>query len=153
MKDPVTGRFFRFREAEHFLARQLDGATPIEDIRLMAEEQFGASLSQESIEQFIERLGRLGLLEPGECEVGHEPVRKGRVRGQLLYLIFLGVYGVRALGAPGIGRRALCLLVYIEIYNLANVSNIPITRFGFFMLAVMTTCLFLAQGSAEERRP
>ena len=30
VKDPATGRFFRLREAEHFIARQLDGSTPLE---------------------------------------------------------------------------------------------------------------------------
>jgi hypothetical protein len=30
LKDPVTGRYFRFREAEEFIAQQLDGATPLE---------------------------------------------------------------------------------------------------------------------------
>ncbi len=62
--------------------------------------------------------------------------------GALLYALFLAVYLHRAHGSV-FGVHALCLLAYIEIYNLANVSNIPITRFGFFMLAVVTTCLFL----------
>jgi hypothetical protein len=43
----------------------------------------------------------------------------------------------------------VCLLVYVQIYDLANVSTIPITRFGFFMLAVVSACLWL--GSAGSR--
>lgn len=29
LKDPATGRFFRFGEAAHFITSQLDGATPL----------------------------------------------------------------------------------------------------------------------------
>ncbi len=33
LKDPVTGRFFRFGDAEHFITSQLDGATPLDVVR------------------------------------------------------------------------------------------------------------------------
>lgn len=39
--------------------------------------------------------------------------------------------------------QPVCLLVFIEIYNLANVSSVPINRFGFFVLAVATMGLFV----------
>ena len=88
IKDPAAGRFFRFEEPEHFIAQQLDGVTSLDTIRQRVEEQFGASLSQEALEQFIERLKRLGLLEAEEAERGHQAHRRGRVRGNLLYLRF-----------------------------------------------------------------
>jgi hypothetical protein len=33
--------------------------------------------------------------------------------------------------------------MFVEIYNLANVSSVPINRFGFFVLAVASMCLFV----------
>ncbi len=70
--------------------------------------------------------------------------------GLALYLVFLGTLVLRAAWAYRAGWparhcwQAVCLVVYIEIYNLANVSTVPVNRFGFFMLAVTTTCLMLA---------
>lgn len=44
-------------------------------------------------------------------------------------------------------------MVYIEIYNLANVSTVPVNRFGFFMLAMTTTCLLLALRPKTQTQP
>jgi len=33
LKDPEAGRFLRFKEPEYFLAQQLDGQTPLEEVR------------------------------------------------------------------------------------------------------------------------
>lgn len=67
--------------------------------------------------------------------------------GVLLYAVFLAGLLVRAILIYRVGGdvqtcwQAICLLVYVEIYNLANVSSVPINRFGFFILAVTTACL------------
>src|SRR6266550_6227127 len=67
IKDPVVGRFVRFKEAEYFIARLFDGSTSLEEIRRRGEEQFGASLSPETLERFAGKLQNLGLLTvPGE---------------------------------------------------------------------------------------
>ena len=70
----------------------------------------------------------------------------------LLYVLFLAVLSMRALmharsGGFVVGVQAMCLLLYIQIYDLANVSTIPITRFGFFMMAVASACLSLVAAS------
>jgi O-antigen ligase len=75
--------------------------------------------------------------------------------GWLLYIVFLVVLAKRALmrawkGDVAVGVQAMCMLVYVQIYDLANVSTVPITRFGFFMLAVVSACLWL--GEARDRR-
>lgn len=66
VKDSATGRFFRFGEVEHFIARQADGSTPAEVIRQRTEERFQAPLAPASVKTFIEKLQRLGLLEREE---------------------------------------------------------------------------------------
>ncbi|MFQ5931184.1 MAG: efflux RND transporter periplasmic adaptor subunit [Nitrospiraceae bacterium] len=86
IKDPATGRFFRFKKPEYFIAQQLDGSTPLDSIRERVEKQFGAPFPQETLEQFIHRLRLLGLLEAEGAELGHLAQRRGRVRGSLLYL-------------------------------------------------------------------
>jgi len=44
VKDPASGDFYRFGEAEDFILQQLDGVTPLEEIRRRAESRFGAPL-------------------------------------------------------------------------------------------------------------
>ncbi|PYN11548.1 MAG: hypothetical protein DME06_11525 [Candidatus Rokuibacteriota bacterium] len=86
VKNPATGRFFRFREPEYFIAQQLDGATPLDVIGRRAEQKFGARVAPKSVEQFVESLRRLRLLEGGGAEPGNPPPRGSRVRGGPLNL-------------------------------------------------------------------
>src|SRR5688572_32524954 len=63
LKDPVTGRSFRFRAPEHFITRQLDGATPLETVRQRVSDRFGESVSSQQIADFLKALERSGLLQ------------------------------------------------------------------------------------------
>jgi putative peptide zinc metalloprotease protein len=63
IKDPVTGKIFQCREAECFIARQLDGRTPPSEVPARFERKFGVALTMERLEQFIERLRALCLLD------------------------------------------------------------------------------------------
>ncbi len=62
VEEPSSGRFFRIGEVEHFVARQFDGATLPDTVRQRVEERFGASLSPETLQKFIEKLRGRGLL-------------------------------------------------------------------------------------------
>ncbi len=79
--------------------------------------------------------------------------------GLALYLVFLGTLVLRAWCAYRSGWparyswQAICLVVYIEIYNMANVSTVPVNRFGFFILAMTTTCLLLALRPKAPSQP
>src|SRR5258708_6969600 len=88
VKDPVVGRFVRFKEPEYFIARQVDGVTSLEEIRRRGEEELGASLSQATVEQFAGKLATLGLLEikTGTGSSAPPAAKAGRVRGNLFYL-------------------------------------------------------------------
>jgi len=85
IKDPVSGAFFRFRQAEQFIARQLDGETTLEEVRQRAEKRFNATLIIDDLNSFVRRLERNGLLDTGKT-----PKRTDRslVRGSWLYLRF-----------------------------------------------------------------
>jgi len=65
VKDPATRRFFRFGEVEHFVAQQLDGATPLEVVRHRVKERFGQPLSEETLRRFVEQFHRFRLLDDG----------------------------------------------------------------------------------------
>jgi multidrug resistance efflux pump len=88
VKDPASGHFFRIGEVEHFIARQLDGLTPLDTVRRRVEERFGASLGPEILATFIEGLRRRGLLEADSSSERISHRAGGRVRGNLLYLRF-----------------------------------------------------------------
>src|ERR1044071_6483686 len=62
IKDPTSGRFFRFGEIELFIAQQLDGESGTDLVRERVQEKFGAPLAPERLEQFIGRLRGLGLI-------------------------------------------------------------------------------------------
>jgi putative peptide zinc metalloprotease protein len=86
VKDPVSGRFFRFRETEDFIAGQLDGETPLEVVRRRTEERFDASMASEHLYAFVARLEKAGLLETGSQPRKPRTGGLGRIRGSLLYL-------------------------------------------------------------------
>src|SRR5215470_548663 len=86
IKDPETGRFFRLGEAEHFIARQLDGKTSLTEVQARVAEKFGATNRLESLEGFTERLRKAGLLEPPHPQNEWRTIAPKRVRGSFLYL-------------------------------------------------------------------
>lgn len=90
VKDPASGRFFRFGEIEAFIMGRLSGACTAEHLQTAVQEQFGAPLAAETLQQFIARLGRLGLLDTGQTQPAKPPAAK-RVRGTILYLRFPGL--------------------------------------------------------------
>jgi putative peptide zinc metalloprotease protein len=63
LKDPVSERFFRLREHEYLVARQLDGQSDLETVRLSAQEQLGRPIESDVISSFVRQLEKLHLLE------------------------------------------------------------------------------------------
>ena len=85
LKDPTTGRFFRFGEAEDFIVSQLDGSTSSEVIRERAREKFGSPPAQEDIEAFVAALRRLRLLETAGTAPPPPVAQRRPFRGNPLY--------------------------------------------------------------------
>ncbi len=90
IKDPVRGDFFRFKEPEHFIARQLDGATPPEIICRRLEERYGERLQPEALADFVRTLEDSRLLEKEETRSKHRTPRRKRrrIQGNVFFLIF-----------------------------------------------------------------
>src|SRR5712671_6752542 len=71
VKNPSSEQFFRMREVEFFIARQLDGETPLEIIRKRVEEKFEAPLDSETLAGFIESLRGYGLIDTSNDQSEH----------------------------------------------------------------------------------
>jgi len=86
VKDPSSGKFFRFGELEQFIAGQLDGETPLDVVRQRTEAHFEAQLPAEALVAFVKKLAKSGLLEgQGDADDGSARSHR-RTRGTLLYL-------------------------------------------------------------------
>lgn len=85
LKDPATGRYFRFQEHEHFIARQLDGATPAGEIRSRVAARFDAELAEDELAAFVASLERRGLLAGPPGAAGPGAIAAPTFRGSPLY--------------------------------------------------------------------
>ena len=85
LKDPRVGRFVRLKQPEYFIARQLDGRTPLDEISQRGEKEFGAAMPTATVERFASKLQTLGLLENPAAPKREVPT-ESRVRGNALYL-------------------------------------------------------------------
>jgi hypothetical protein len=78
IKDPTTRRFFRFGEAEHLIAQQLNGSTSLPALRARLDREFGMQAGAETLQQFVDQLRRIRLLARGDSRSA-EPRRKRRL--------------------------------------------------------------------------
>src|SRR2546429_2444979 len=118
LKDPASGRFFRLREPEYFVAQQLDGVTPLDVIRRNVEEKFGAPVAPKTIEQLIEAFRRLRLLEAEGAAVEPTAPRGGRVRGNLLRLR-LKAFDPNRLFGRLVGKVGFCFTPHFLLFSAA----------------------------------
>lgn len=90
IKDPLTGEYYRFKEAEQFILSKLDGQTTAAEVLDSAETRFGTKLAPRMLDDFIHNLERNGLVE---SERGKRELRRrqnkyeeSRVAGSTLYV-------------------------------------------------------------------
>ena len=88
VKEPLSGNFFRLREAEHFVAQQLDGETPIEVVRQRTERQFATTLPAGTLNAFVTTLKAAGLLQSEAAPATQPTGGRRRILGNPLYLRF-----------------------------------------------------------------
>jgi putative peptide zinc metalloprotease protein len=149
VKDPATERFFRFGEVEHFVARQLDGSTPLDVVRHRVEQRFDAPLQTETLESLVNQFRRCRLLESPEAR---KP-RAGRVRGNLLYLRLKAfdpdrvleylVARFRFIFAAGFLAATVALVLLASSVTIVNWTEISrgvrgLYRFDAFLIAWLT---------------
>ena len=171
IKDPVTRRFFRFKEPEHFIAAALDGTVSLDEVRRRFEDRFGAEMSRGKLDAFVDRLGELCLIESEltERELSRrqrEGSGRGGPMGKLLYLRVKAFDPDRFFDAlvPRIGffftRHFVLLAVLVTLVAVALVASnwddytaqvgeilVPRSILTFFLVVLLVTGLHeLAHG-------
>src|SRR5215216_112953 len=64
VKDPVSLRYYRFKEQEHFLIRLMDGTHTLDEAQKEFEKRFRPDrLTLEDLEQFSQQLLKAGLVQ------------------------------------------------------------------------------------------
>ncbi len=86
LKDPGSGRFFRLRDLDYFVAQRLDGSTSLDLIAQEVEGRFGVRPAPAVLDKFVDSLRRLGLLQEEATQGPRRPSRAGKLRGNLLHL-------------------------------------------------------------------
>jgi putative peptide zinc metalloprotease protein len=73
VKDPVSLRYYRFKEQEHFLIRMMDGAVTLDDAQKAYEKRFRPErLTLEDLEQFAQQLLTAGLAHNESPQAGKQ---------------------------------------------------------------------------------
>ena len=62
IKDPVSGKYFRLKEIEYFIATLFDGTNDLDDVAAKFADKFGIIISIPQLEQFSQALQAKGLL-------------------------------------------------------------------------------------------
>jgi putative peptide zinc metalloprotease protein len=74
LKDPQSGRFFRLKEKEHYIAVLFDGNRTFDEIAAEFSQKFGINVPPESIAKFHDKLASMGLIETeGQAAKQSEP--------------------------------------------------------------------------------
>ncbi len=162
VKDPIAGRFFRFRETEEFITAQLDGETPLDVVRRRTEERFAASMAPEHLDAFVARLEKAGLLDTGGPPAKARTGPRQRLRGSLLYLRFPLVDPdqhfsrlVRRIGfffTPRFVALSAALILLAFWTTIANWSELTQDLARFYRLSAIPLALavFFVVASAHE---
>jgi putative peptide zinc metalloprotease protein len=92
IKDPITQKFFRIKEFEHFITKNLDEKTSPEEIAEKFQKHFNVRLPLDTLNKFIHRLETLGFLEGdiSERELAKLQYRKRTFWGKLLFVKLKG---------------------------------------------------------------
>jgi putative peptide zinc metalloprotease protein len=122
LKDPESGRFFRLRELDYFVAQRLDGSRSLDVVAQEVEARFGARPAPAVLEKFADRLRRLGLLREGTTEEPRPPGRRAKFQGNLLYLRLTAFDPDRLLNRLT-GKARFC---FTKTFLLASASLIQI---------------------------
>ena len=87
VKDPVSLRYYRFKEQEHFLIQLMDGTHTLDEAQKSFEKRFRPErLTLEDLEQFSQQLLNAGLVQNESPQAGKQLFdrRKKRRRSEIL---------------------------------------------------------------------
>src|SRR5437588_1092221 len=90
VKDPVSMRYYRFKEQEHFLIGLMDGSYSLDDAQKEYEKRFRPErLTLEDLEGFAQQLLTAGLAQNESPQAGKQLLdrRKKRKRSQFMQAV------------------------------------------------------------------
>lgn len=141
VKDPLTLKYFRMKDVEHFIFTILDGTRNIKDVIALVHKRFGPLISDEDINGFILNLRNMNLLEsfgPGADRIlYHRSLFKKHVKLKQTLTSFLFIK------IPLFDPDRLLNKIYPNLTFLW-------TRYSFYLwLALMGLAVFLAANKSE----
>src|SRR5579859_2624257 len=78
VKDPVSLRYYRFKEHEHFVIRLMDGATTLDEAQKEFEKEFRPErMKLEDLEAFAQQLMNAGLAQNDAPQAGQQLYDQG----------------------------------------------------------------------------
>src|SRR5262249_46328750 len=90
VKDPVSLRYYRFKEQEHFLLELMDGSTTLDDAQKAFETRFRPDrLTLEDLEGFGQQLLTVGLAHNESPQAGKQLFERRRKRRRREWLAIL----------------------------------------------------------------
>jgi biotin carboxyl carrier protein len=149
IKDPITQKFFRMKEFEYFISRNLDGESSPEQIAGRFEEHFNIQLPSETLNKFIQRLESLGFLESErtERELARLQYQKRTFPGKLLFVklkgfdpdrLLNGLIGyTRFLFSPYFAVFSLLIILLASVVTITDWGDLGYSFTGIFKLATI----------------
>jgi putative peptide zinc metalloprotease protein len=97
IKDPISLRYWRFQEREHFLCQLFDGQHTLEDARRQWEKRFRPDrLTLEEVEAFARQLVSAGVAHPASAEPGLQLLeRHQRARNSERFGVFRNLLAIQ----------------------------------------------------------
>ena len=112
IKNPITGRFFKFQEPQYLILQLLNGKNNFSTIQNRIKEEYQSDLTQEDFDQFVTLLKQLGIVDTsnGDDQPQSKPESR-RIRGNLLYQRFKA-FDPDTLFNHLIGKVSFCFTPY-----------------------------------------
>lgn len=143
IKEPISGKFIRLREPEHFLLTSFDGTRSVEEAADLFIKTFNATLPPEAVAQFVGKIGQLGFLEGTEATLKQQRsvlfIRLKAFNPQRL-LDWLYPKLRWTLTAPAIWLQAL-IVIFGGALFLANIDQFPFKLSAIFHAADIVTII------------
>ena len=149
IKDPVTQKFFRIKEFEYFITRNLDGVTSHREVIENFQRQFDVQLPPDTLDEFIQRLGDLGFLEGklSEEDLAKLQYERRTFPGKLLFIKLKGFdpdrflnrirrYG-RILFTPYFFVISVFVIALAALITISNWGDLGYSLTGIFKIATI----------------
>ncbi|OQX91715.1 MAG: hypothetical protein B6D58_06660 [candidate division Zixibacteria bacterium 4484_95] len=148
IKDPISGKFYRLKEREYFIANLFDGRNDVDTIAEKFSAEFNLKINAEQIEIFGKKLSDTGLVE--KMEFASKPTGIGRKRSLLGKLLFIKIKAFNPeklvertykLARPFYSKSAvklyILLVILAAVTTIANYTDLKNQALRFFVPGII----------------